>query len=333
MDSTWCFAGATSTAANTSCMNAKVADIPSTMPPKKLQFEAKQKMISLAGACFWYWNSFLSFLDSCGVSTTLQRKYPQGAYNKYEMLRAVLGDLEQAGDFETINAIASGFYRLRDATDPDKLDPIKARLLLNEFRELLGSDPVDLEIERRAREAAKGAHGALVQSKLARDQQLSALNRVFVDLHSTSTVTPQARGYKLEDIIFELLRLSEFEFTKPYRHSGEQIDGHFRYEKFDYLVEAKWTAGPAEQNDLSVFDGKIRGKAQSTRGMFISANGFVSNAIEKYSGDAPRIILMSGEDLALILSGQVLFTDAMKAKVDAIVRHGRIFLPIREIAT
>ena len=124
------------------------------------------------------------------------------------------------------------------------------------------------------------------------------------------------------------------EYSKPYRTpDGEQIDGHFKYEKFDYLVEAKWTIGLTKQTHLSIFDGKIKGKAQSTRGLFLSANGFDENAVKKFSGDAPRIILMTGEDLAMVLSGQVLFFDLMKAKVDAIVRYGNIYFPVRNIKT
>ena len=42
---------------------------------------------------------------------------------------------------------------------------------------------------------------------------------------------------------------------------------------------------------------------------------------------------MTGEDLALVLNEQITFDDAMKAKVDAIVRKGQIYLPLREIAT
>lgn len=124
----------------------------------------------------------------------------------------------------------------------------------------------------------------------------------------------------------------EFEFRKPYRNAGEQIDGHFRYEKFDYLVEVKWTEPKTNQEDLSVFDGKIRGKAQSTRGFCLSANGFAEHAVVRYSGDAPRILLMTGEDLALVLNGRMTFGDAMKAKVDGIVRRGVILLPLREVA-
>lgn len=105
--------------------------------------------------------------------------------------------------------------------------------------------------------------------------------------------------------------------------------GHFRYEKFDYLVEVKWTSGPTKQKDLAVFDGKIRGKAQSTRGFFLAANGFDNDTVNKFSGDAPRIVLMTGEDLALVLDGRLPFFDVMKAKIDAIVRYGNINFSVR----
>ena len=49
---------------------------------KRLSFDIKEKMVQLAGACFWYWNSFHSFLDSCGIPKALQHRYPQGTFNK-----------------------------------------------------------------------------------------------------------------------------------------------------------------------------------------------------------------------------------------------------------
>ena len=152
-------------------------------------------------------------------------------------------------------------------------------------------------------------------------------------LASSSEITPQQRGFKLEVLFFDLLHLSELEHKKPFRTPGqEQIDGHFKYEKFDYLVEVKWTQELAKQPELSVFDGKVRGKAQSTRGFFVSANGFDPTAVKKFSGDSPRILLMTGEDPALVLSGQVLFSDVLQAKVDAIVRLGNILFAARQVA-
>lgn len=301
---------------------------------KKLNFEAKEKMVELSGACFWYWAGFFSFLDSCGVPKPLQRKYPKGAYNKYTMMRAILTELDQLGNTDLINSVASGFYRLKGPLDPDQLDEKKAKRLLSEFRQVIGDDPIEAEIQKREQSKARASHEISIANRRAQSARLSALNSEFLDLTKTSALTPQQRGYKLEALFFDLLHLSELEHKKPYRTPGkEQIDGHFKYEKFDYLVEVKWTQEPTKQPDLSVFDGKIRGKAQSTRGFFVSANGFDPIAVQKYSGDYPRILLMTGEDLALVLSGQVLFCDVLQAKVDAIVRLGNILFPARQVAT
>lgn len=299
---------------------------------KRLSYETKEAMVSLAGACFWFWNGFHSFLDTCGVSRSLRARYPRESFNKYELMRNILTDLDSAGELDTIQALVSGFYRLRGPVDRDNLDVAKAKEMLDGFRQLVGDDPIDAEVKRRERQAAREMHKESQAERQAHQGRLEELNASFLTLSSLENVTPQDRGYKLEALFFDLLRLCEFEFSPPYRHPGEQIDGHFRYEKFDYLVEAKWTKAPSAQGDLSVFDGKIRGKAQSTRGFFLSAAGFDQNAVTKYSGDAPRIILMTGEDLALVLSGMTTFADAMRAKVDAIVRHGRILLELRSVA-
>jgi hypothetical protein len=234
---------------------------------KKLSFEAKEKIVALSGACFWYWNSFYSFLDTCGVPKNLQNRYPRDAYNKYQMMRSILGDLEQSGNLELINSIASGFYRLKGPIDRDNLDEKKAKRLLQEFRDAIGDDPIEVEIAKREREKARVDYERRTAARRTQAKRLEDINAEFIRLLTTNDLTPQKRGFKLEDLFFDLLHFNEVEHTRPYRtQEGEQIDGHFRYEKFDYLVEAKWTKDPAKQEDLSIFDGKIRGKAQSTRG-------------------------------------------------------------------
>ena len=297
---------------------------------KKLSFEIKQQMVTLAGTCFWYWDSLYNFLDSCGVHRDASRRFPKD--NKYNVMRNVLSYLEDRGDLDTINTIVSNFYRLKGAVDRDKLDNDRAKCLLKEFRDAVGNDPIDREVENREREKTKAAFEQSLTERKSQIIRLEELNNRFISLASTTEFTPQQRGFRLEELFFDLLQFSEFEYTPPYRTPGnEQIDGHFSYEKFDYLVESKWEKDATKQSDLSVFDGKIRGKAQSTRGFFLSATGFGETAIQKYSGDAPRIVLMTGEDLALVLSGHLSFFDAMKAKVDAIVRHGNILFPLRGI--
>lgn len=297
---------------------------------KKIRFDLKEQIVSLAGACFWYWNSFYSFLDSCGVPRSLYNRFPKESYNKYQVMRNVLEVLEEQNKDDAINNIISNFYRLRNAVDRDSLDNKKAKQLLDEFRETVGNDPIETEIKKQKQDQARAVHAQSVEQVKTKTKKLDQLNNEFIVLTTSTELTPQQRGFKLEELFFDLLQFSEFEYSKPYRTpGGEQIDGHFKYEKFDYLVEAKWIDGLTKQKDLSIFDGKIRGKAQSTRGLFLSANGFDANAVSKFSGDAPRILLMTGQDLAMVLNGQILFFDAMKAKVNAIVRYGNINYPLR----
>ena len=296
----------------------------------RINYNVKTKMVELAGACFWYWSSFHAFLDSSGIPKSLYGRYPKGAFNKYDVMRNVLGILEDRNDTEKIDAVVSNFYRLKSAVDRDKLDNERAKRLLQEFREAIGNDPIETEIRRKEQERARESYRDSVENRRAKDRRLSDLNRRFLELTTADSDTAQQRGFELERLFFDLLQFAEFEYTAPYRTSdGEQIDGHFRYEKFDYLVEVKWTAGPTKQKDLSVFDGKIRGKAQSTRGFFLAANGFDNDGVNKFSGDAPRIVLMTGEDLAVVLDGRLPFFDVMKAKIDAIVRYGNINFSVR----
>jgi hypothetical protein len=297
---------------------------------KKIRFEVKEKIISLSGSCFWFWNSFYSFLDSCGVSKTIYKLYPKGIYSKYDVMRNIIEHLENKNDIDIINNIISNFYRMRNAIDKDYLDNNKACQLLQEFRIIVGEDPIEIEIKKQQKEEHYKKVEKDIQTKQNFEENIANLNKQFIKLTTSNEYTPQQRGYELEKLFFELLRVNEFQYTNPYKTNSEQIDGHFIYEKFDYLVEIKWTKNTTKQQDLSIFDGKIRGKAQSTRGLFLSANGFDENAILKFSGDTPRIILMNGEDLSLILNATFNLFDAIKIKVDAIVRYGNIFYPLRE---
>ena len=110
---------------------------------KRICFDVKEQMVGLAGACFWYWNSFHSFLESAGVPRSLHQRYPRDAYNKYQVMRNIIGVLEDQGHVETINTLISNFYRLKNAVDRDNLDTKKAKRLLTEFRDSVGNDPIE----------------------------------------------------------------------------------------------------------------------------------------------------------------------------------------------
>lgn len=240
-------------------------------------------------------------------------------------MRNILDDLDAANNHEIIENLVSGFYRLSTPVDKDNLDIEKAKRLLQEFRDSVGSDPIDRAVQERERIKKQQEARLRSESTQLQMKKIEDLNTKFVSLIGGTEFTPQKRGFELETLFFDLLHIEEFEFRKPYRLAGEQIDGHFNYEKFDYLVEIKWVKDTIKQGDLSIFDGKILGKAQSTRGFFLSANGFDDNAVNKYTGDSPRIILMDGQELTNILEGRKTFFDCVRFKVDALVRFGDIF--------
>lgn len=297
-------------------------------PPRQLPFPVKEMMVSLAGACFWYWKSFDSLMHSSGVPRGIYMRYRSPAFNKHTAMRNILGDLENTGKVDVINQLISNFYRMTTAIDRVDRDEDTAKRLLQEFKVLVGSDPIERQINVQKRQEKQAeAKKRIVEHQLA-EKELVALHSKLLELHHSSDLTPQRRGFELERLFFELLRINEFDYTPSYQGTGEQIDGHFKYGSFDYLIEIKWTQKTSDQADVSIFEGKIKGKAQSTRGLFLSMAGFNPNAINKHSGDSPKIILMDGRELMLILAGNVALLDAMKTKTDALVRKGLIYHPL-----
>ena len=71
-----------------------------------------------------------------------------------------------------------------------------------------------------------------------RARRLSDLQKAF-----NSGIINQDRvaaGYSLEDILEQFFPFFDLDYRKSYKIDTQQIDGHFRFEGFDYLVEAKW---------------------------------------------------------------------------------------------
>ena len=287
---------------------------------KKLDFNVPDKLISLSGTCFWYWNNFYSFLESCGIPSSVYKQFGKEG-GKYQLMRSILELLERQGKYDIIKTIAVQFYNL--VPNGDGIDIDKANKQLAEFKATVGTSLIDEEVNRREIEKKREEQEKMSAEKAIYKNKLQNIKENFLTLHASED--RQKRAYELEILFFDLLELEEFEFHRPYKSKGEQIDGHFRYEKFDYIVEIKWTQIVVKQPDLSIFDGKIKGKGQSTRGFFISINGFAENTITKFSSDSPRIMFMDGQELFMILEERTTFYDLMKLKADAFARKGDIY--------
>jgi len=286
---------------------------------KKLNINVRDRLIKLASGCFWYWNTFYSFLDSAGVPRDLYLKIGKEG-RKPNAMRAILYELEEKSQYGIIKQLVKQFYELKPSDE--NIDQNKANEMLEEFRNILGSSVIDDQVAINERQKRIDDNKLAFEKKTLLDQKLEKIKNDFLDLHSAED--KQRRGFELEKLFFDLLEVEEFECTRPFRNPGEQIDGHFKYKSFDYLVEIKWTESLSDQSNLSTFDGKITGKAQSTRGLFFSVSGFNTAAISKVSGDARRILLMDGRDLFAVLERRTTFYDLMDLKTDALARKGEV---------
>lgn len=159
--------------------------------PKKLNYQLKEIIITLSGTCFWYWNSYYGFLDSCSVPKALQKKYPKETFNKYDVMRNILNDLENLQKMDIINNIISIFYRLNNAVDRDNLDEKKAKKLLKEFKETVGSDPIEEEINKRQKQKERAKYTKKIKMNEIYASKIEELNKSFIELLTSKDITPQ----------------------------------------------------------------------------------------------------------------------------------------------
>lgn len=289
---------------------------------KKISPNIKLKIIELSN-CFWYWNSFYIFYASAmGISAReLERKYPKDSHNKYKISEFILDDLEN--DIDKIKNIVSAFYKMR--TPHEKNENIKynqALVSLKEFKDMIGSDVINDEIEQKKIEKRIKNNKHDSDLIIERKRKLNGIKKEFYEnIKLIIQEDKQKRGFWLEKKVYELLEMEGIECSPPYKTKTEQIDGHMKFKSFDYLIEVKWTDNQFKQFDVSVFDGKIKNKAQSNRGLVLSINGFGSGAIEA-AKENRNLIFMDGQDLVSILEEYVTFFDFLITKEDQLVRLG-----------
>jgi hypothetical protein len=173
-------------------------------------------------------------------------------------------------------------------------------------------------VRRGGKESAEGAAQAAKST-------LVEVRTEFLALHGGS-LKPQARGYALERILRNLAKLSKLEVTEPFVVVGEQIDGAVKYDGEHYVVEAKWQEAAAANEGVFQFSMKVQGKMYG-RGLFFSVNGFTKHVVDSITiGKALRTIFIDGEDLVLIIEGNLTFAQMIDRKVKAAQTRGLIYI-------
>jgi hypothetical protein len=160
--------------------------------------------------------------------------------------------------------------------------------------------------------------------------QLDLLKTSFLDLNDMRD--RQKAGLKLESLLNHLFALFSLEPSRPFRIVGEQIDGAFALDSAVYLVEAKWMKEPVNAANLYTLRVKIEGKSQFTRGLFLSINGFSSEAVDAITrGKSPNFIMMDGSHLYRVLDGYLPLDTLLRRLVRHVAETGEPYLPVNRL--
>jgi restriction endonuclease Mrr len=289
-----------------------------------LPYTIKEQIIQCFGRCFHYKDTVEAFLRSAGVSQELANKYKHEP--KFVWARKVLNDLEGSDDGRVIQRkILTELCRLRNVPE-DVPDRNAALDTLRKLKELANDHQIEYEIVKK--ETAFRNETAKNKLKIIeeRNAKLSNLNAKFIE--GIQSRNRQKAGYDLEDILKELFALSEVDYKRSYRTETQQIDGHFKFDGFNYLLEAKWRQDQPNEAEIGSFQRKVNTKLDATRGVFISINGFRQEVINEFSGHGTNIILMSGEDIIHILEGRVELKEALNIKIECASQYGTAYTKV-----
>jgi hypothetical protein len=160
----------------------------------------------------------------------------------------------------------------------------------------------------------------------------STLARLQERFLEVSSLSPSTRGLAFEGFLNDLFKAYGLSPRMPFRLTGEQIDGSFELEHSTYLLEAKWEASRVGQEELLVFSGKVGGKSQWSRGLFISLSGYTTEGLEAFARGKPtNIICLEGLCLYHVLAGQLDLASVIQRKARRAAETNDAFVPVRDL--
>lgn len=138
---------------------------------------------------------------------------------------------------------------------------------------------------------------------------------------------PQERGLALEKLLNDLFALFDLEPRLAYSSNVDQVDGSFRLDTDDYLIEAKWTQKPLGRDQADIFVQKIARRGKLAVGLLVSINGF-SEPLRAAYATSSSFITMDGSDLFLVLDDRWPLDEALLAKKRHVNETGSCHMPL-----
>ena len=156
------------------------------------------------------------------------------------------------------------------------------------------------------------------------------IQELRTNLYEIRNLLPQQRGYEFERFLTKCFAISGLEPRNPFRNVGEQIDGSFVLDGETYLVEAKWVVDRVGNRDLHAFHGKLDGKAQWARGLFVSYHGFTEEGLVSF-GTGKKAICMEGRDFYDALERCIPLREVLERKVRHAAETGFPFVTVEQL--
>ncbi|MBH9536451.1 hypothetical protein [Novosphingopyxis sp. YJ-S2-01] len=310
------------------------------MPFDAAVFDLVEEALS-EGFKFHY--SLDKFLSRSGVDAKLlrsvraaaeDRNTQHGKFDKapkrfvVQELLSQTSQLDDKGD----RVLASIITGLVNINLPDASD--EAVTAIDRLKERMASDKravreKQAEQEKNRALAARGAERLRETKRAERQAEKDRLKDRFIELMGQSNA--QKRGYLLESFLNDFFDHEGLEPRKSFKIVGEQIDGSFMWRERASLVEAKWVGEPVAGAQFGAFAYKIEGKSADTRGLFISINGYSTEAIRGMNAKGSlKFVCLDGAHLMQALSNY----DGLRPILERVWRHadetGESYLPVAD---
>jgi hypothetical protein len=294
---------------------------------ESLPFEIIDLMIQCFGRCFHYKDGLEAFLITSGVRPSIVRKYKHEA--KFIWARKILLELGESEEGKVEQRkLLNALNNLRNLPDPNVEDKNAGLSALRTLKESIKEH--SLIVKENKNESNLRKQLAEQKTKLVseRANKLDELRNTFTK--GLTATDRQVIGFTLEDILKDLFALFEIEYKKSYKTDTQQIDGHFKFQGFNYLVEAKWRKDQPNEGEIGAFQRKVKTKLESTRGLFISISGFRDEVINQFNG-SNNIIMLCGLDLTYLLEGRIDLNELLNVKIDKAAQYGICYYPSYKI--
>jgi hypothetical protein len=292
----------------------------STQVPYALQ----EAIVQACGSVFWYKRPLKALLVRAGVPIQLVEKHSDAS--KFILTREVLAELDARGEagVRVQHQLVLELAAMRTVADPDNQEAgLKALADLRAVAKQCGVLEQDRPHDGDARSRRKSAEHKL-EAVAARAKGLGELHTRYMEL-ALQPDGEQGRGYDLQDLLEALFKLHDISYRPPYRKGTvEETDGFFTFRSFGYLVEARWRKERPPIGELRAFSGKVKAKIESTRGLFFSVPGFRDEVVGEAAA-LSNLILMDGQELAVILEGRISLVEGLQLKLDKAAQQGLLY--------